>query len=117
MKNPKPNIFVTGGAGYVGSALVPKLIDNGHEVTVYDLFIYGEEVLKTDDKEKIDEKIKSLSEASAPLAQRLYEEKSKEAEQENKGSDEVSEGSKDSDAVDAEFEEVKEEEKEEEKKS
>ena len=41
-------IFVIGGAGYVGSALVPKLIDNGHEVTVYDLFIYGEEVLKTD---------------------------------------------------------------------
>ena len=74
-----------------------------------------EEVLKTDDKEKIDEKIKSLSEASAPLAQRLYEEKSKEAEQENKGSDDVSEGSKDSDAVDAEFEEVKEEVKEEEK--
>ena len=72
-----------------------------------------EEALKTDDKEKIDEKIKSLSEASAPLAQRLYEEKSKEAEQENKGSDEVSEGSKDSDAVDAEFEEVKEEGKEE----
>ena len=76
-----------------------------------------EEALKTDDKEKIDEKIKSLSEASAPLAQRLYEEKSKEAEQENKGSEEVSEGSKDSDAVDAEFEEVKEEGKEEEKKS
>ena len=39
-------IFLIGGGGYVGSALVPKLIDLGHEVTVYDLFIYGKEVLK-----------------------------------------------------------------------
>ena len=39
------NIFITGGAGYVGSKLVPKLIDLGHKVTVLDLMIYGEEVL------------------------------------------------------------------------
>ena len=39
-------IFLIGGGGYVGSALVPKLIDLGHEVTVYDLFIYGKEVLE-----------------------------------------------------------------------
>ena len=39
-------IFLIGGGGYVGSALVPKLIDLGHQVTVYDLFIYGKEVLK-----------------------------------------------------------------------
>jgi len=35
-------IFVTGGAGYVGSALVPSLLASGYIVTVYDLFIYGE---------------------------------------------------------------------------
>jgi nucleoside-diphosphate-sugar epimerase len=37
-------ILVTGGAGYVGSALVPKLLDAGHEVTVLDLFLYGSDV-------------------------------------------------------------------------
>ena len=38
-------IFITGGAGYVGSRLVPKLLSLGHKVTVYDLMLYGEEVL------------------------------------------------------------------------
>lgn len=35
------NVLVTGGAGYVGSALVPKLLDAGHRVTVLDLYLYG----------------------------------------------------------------------------
>ena len=38
-------IFITGGAGYVGSALVPKLLSLGHQVSVLDLMIYGEDVL------------------------------------------------------------------------
>ena len=70
-----------------------------------------EEALKSDEKEKIDEKIKSLSEASTSLAQKLYEEKAKEeASNEANGSTEKG-SSTDSDAVDADFEEVKEEEK------
>ncbi len=38
-------ILITGGAGYVGSKLVPTLIEDGNEVTVLDLMIYGENVL------------------------------------------------------------------------
>ncbi len=40
-------ILITGGAGYVGSKLVPKLIDLGHGITVIDLMIYGSDVLET----------------------------------------------------------------------
>ena len=41
------NVLVTGGAGYVGSALVPKLLDAGHGVTVLDLYLYGDEALES----------------------------------------------------------------------
>jgi len=35
-------VLVTGGAGYVGSVAVPKLIEAGHRVKVLDLYIYGD---------------------------------------------------------------------------
>ena len=43
MVNQK-RVLVTGGAGYVGSALVPKLIDAGYKVNVLDLYIYGDHI-------------------------------------------------------------------------
>src|SRR3989338_9045048 len=38
-------VLVTGGAGYVGSVLIPKLLAKGYKVKVVDLYIYGEDVL------------------------------------------------------------------------
>jgi len=45
MKNSEiSTVLVTGGAGYVGSLLVPLLLDAGYRVRVLDLFLYGEQV-------------------------------------------------------------------------
>ena len=35
------HVLVTGGAGYVGAALVPALLAHGYRVTVLDLYLYG----------------------------------------------------------------------------
>jgi len=60
------------------------------------------EALKGDNKDTIDTKMKALSEVSAPLAQRLYEEKAQQAANETNDSDKK----EDKDVVDGEFEEV-----------
>ncbi len=37
-------VLVTGGAGYVGAVLVPKLLQNNYQVTVLDSYIFGDQV-------------------------------------------------------------------------
>ncbi|HXF54888.1 MAG TPA: SDR family oxidoreductase [Hyphomicrobiaceae bacterium] len=40
--NPElKNVLVTGGAGYVGHVLVPRLLDRGYRTTIYDALWYG----------------------------------------------------------------------------
>ena len=39
------SVLVTGGAGYVGAVLVPKLLAAGYRVTVLDLYLFGDDVL------------------------------------------------------------------------
>ena len=39
------NILITGGAGYLGSKLVPQLLQDGYKIKVFDLLIYGKDVL------------------------------------------------------------------------
>ena len=77
------------------------------EAAIVDL----EEALKTEDKNQIEEKTKSLAEASSSLAQRLYAEQQQEAQANESNQDDSSqeESKSNEEVVDADFEEVKEE--------
>ena len=70
-----------------------------------------EEALKSDDKEQIEAKTQALTEASGGLAQKLYAEQAGEAQPGAEGGQSEDAGKGPDDAVDAEFEEVKDDKK------
>ena len=53
-------ILIAGGAGYLGSVLIPRLLDHGHEIDVVDLLWFGSYL--PDSVNLIKKDIKSLSE-------------------------------------------------------
>ena len=57
MSMGKRTVLVTGGAGYVGSRLVPALLRAGHNVHVLDLYIFGNHVF---DENKHDPNLKEF---------------------------------------------------------
>jgi molecular chaperone DnaK len=67
-----------------------------------------EEALKGEDKSDIEEKTKSLADASSSLAQRLYAEQ-QQTQQDNQNNSESENATSSDEVVDADFEEVKEE--------
>jgi nucleoside-diphosphate-sugar epimerase len=46
VERDRQSVLLIGGAGYIGSALLPKLLDRGYHVRLLDCFLYGEEPIK-----------------------------------------------------------------------
>jgi nucleoside-diphosphate-sugar epimerase len=46
LQKEQQSVLVIGGAGYIGSALLPKLLDRGYHIRLLDCFLYGDEPIK-----------------------------------------------------------------------
>jgi nucleoside-diphosphate-sugar epimerase len=60
-------IFITGGAGYVGTVLTQELIKLGYKVTVYDLLLYGNTLAPHDNLHLIKGDIRDTKKISASI--------------------------------------------------
>jgi nucleoside-diphosphate-sugar epimerase len=65
-------VLVTGGAGYKGGILVPKLLAAGYRVIVYDLMLFGEPALTHPDLTVVRADIRDLAAYKAAVAQAQY---------------------------------------------
>jgi len=61
-------VMVTGGGGYVGSNLVPKLLATGYEVTVLDLYLYGDVLAPHPNLREIKGDLRDPQQVTAALA-------------------------------------------------
>ncbi|MDO8494814.1 MAG: SDR family oxidoreductase [Deltaproteobacteria bacterium] len=63
--NKFQKIFITGGAGYVGAILVPKLLKKGYQVKVLDLYTYGRDIFDgIKDKTNLEEVVGDICDVS-----------------------------------------------------
>ena len=63
------NVLVTGGAGYVGHVLTPRLLDAGYKVTVYDNLFFGCRLPNSPNLRVVEGDIRDTAEAFAGAAQ------------------------------------------------
>jgi UDP-glucose 4-epimerase len=66
------NIFITGGAGYIGSAAAETLIKAGHSVTVYDSLVTGYRAAVPDGARFIQADLADTASLSAALSSEKY---------------------------------------------
>lgn len=61
------NVLITGGAGYVGHVLTPRLLDAGYNVTVYDILFFGNRLPKHPNLKVIEGDIRDTAKLAAAL--------------------------------------------------
>lgn len=67
------NIFLTGGAGYIGSAAAQILLQHGHQVTVYDSLVKGYRDAVPDEADFIEADLADHETLNAALQARPYD--------------------------------------------
>lgn len=67
------NIFVTGGAGYIGSTAAHMLLEAGHQVTVYDSLVTGHRQAVPEDADFIEADLADLDQLTDVLEKGKFE--------------------------------------------